>query len=329
MEELGAPEGTRAPLEGQDMRHALLFASIAVAVGAAVACSDSKSNVVEDVTDGGPEGGGAVLPPSSNGDAPTGPAGSGLLTGLPCDVQAVLENRCIACHDGKAQFALLDYDDLVAPSKTDPTKNMAQMSLERMKNAQAPMPPPPAEPPEADEIQTFEDWVKAGWPKGALCTDPPPDGGVGDGGVPEGGADGGDGGVVCTSGTMWTGGNSPSPLMNPGEACNACHQQMGGPNYRAAGTVYPTLHEPDDCNGKGPPPQLTVVITDAMNRVINVPVNAAGNFFTRTRIAVPYKAAVTDGTRTRAMVGSVTSGDCNSCHTVQGTRGAPGRVLAP
>ena len=31
----------------------------------------------------------------------------------------------------------------------------------------------------------------------------------------------------------------------------------------------------------------------------------------------------------RAMLGSVTSGDCNSCHTQDGRNGAPGRVLAP
>ena len=56
---------------------------------------------------------------------------------------------------------------------------------------------------------------------------------------------------------------------------------------------------------------------------------AVGNFSTRTRIVPPYKAQVTDGVKTRAMAGSVTGGDCNSCHTETGANGAPGRIMAP
>jgi hypothetical protein len=304
-------------MEEQRMRNALLFTSIVAAIATAVACGETDETV-EPVTNEADASGGAKLPPSG---APTGPAGSGLATGLPCDVQAVLENRCIACHSNDSPPRLLNYDDLLAPSKVDPTKSMAEMSLARMKAAE--MPPMPAEPPEDDEIQTFEDWVAAGTPQGEMCTDPPPDGGSPDGALPP------DAGVVCTSGTTWNGGNAPSPLMNPGQACLACHQVMGGPNYRAAGTVYKTLHEPDNCNGAGPPPQLRVIITDANNRTFEMPVNAAGNFFMRNRIRVPYRARVTDGTNTRTMQGSVTSGDCNSCHTLAGARGAPGRIQAP
>jgi predicted CXXCH cytochrome family protein len=29
------------------------------------------------------------------------------------------------------------------------------------------------------------------------------------------------------------------------------------------------------------------------------------------------------------MVGTVTSGDCNGCHTAAGAQNAPGRILAP
>ena len=36
-----------------------------------------------------------------------------------------------------------------------------------------------------------------------------------------------------------------------------------------------------------------------------------------------------DGTKTRAMIGKVTSGDCNSCHSTAGLNGAPGRILVP
>lgn len=307
------------------MRHIVLLSAVALGIMAAVACSSSTNEAVEDGTDAGDgtEQGSAVLPPSGN--TPSGPAGTGLNTGLPCDVQAVLEDRCIACHSGTSPPPLLSYDDLLAKSKVDPTKTMAQLSLERMKSTTSPMPPKPAEAPAADEIATFETWVAAGSPKGAACTDAPPDGGA-----PK--PDGGDGGSTvskCTSGKTWAGGNNGSPLMHPGTACNACHQQQGGPNLRIAGTVYPTLHEPNDCNGKGPPPALTVVITDKNGRVTRIPVNEVGNFSTRGRVTPPYKAAVTDGTKTRAMTGSVTAGDCNSCHTDPGANGAPGRVMAP
>jgi len=306
------------------MRHLILVGSLALAIGAAFACSSSSNEASDDATsdEAGAEETGAKLPPLS--PSSSGQAGTGQNTGLPCDVQAVLEDRCIACHSGTSPPPLLSYADLLAKSKVDPTKTMAQLSLERMKDKMSPMPPKPAEAPDPEEIKTFEDWVGAGSPKGAICTDPPPDGGAPkDGGAGDGGAG------TCTSGTLWKDGNNGSPLMHPGAACNACHQVMGGPNLRIAGTIYPTLHEPNDCNGKAPPPPLTVVITDKNGKVTNLPVNAAGNFFTRARVNAPYKAKVTDGTKTRAMTGSVTAGDCNSCHTDLGANGAPGRVMAP
>ena len=70
-------------------------------------------------------------------------------------------------------------------------------------------------------------------------------------------------------------------------------------------------------------------------------VNAAGNFETRQgnggpggggqgkRFSAPYRVRVTDGTNSRAMAGSLTNGDCNSCHTKDGANGAPGRILFP
>jgi mono/diheme cytochrome c family protein len=266
--------------------------------------------------------------PSEESDAGNrlGPAGTGLVTGLPCDVQAIIENRCIACHDGSdTPPKLLDYDDLVASSTKDPAKARVVIAVELMKgNA---MPPRPAAQPEPDEIASFETWIMNGAPRNSeACTDPPPPSPrpPGDGGVA----------ATCTSGTMWTMGSQGSPLMHPGAACNACHQVEGGPNLRFAGTVYPSLHEVDACNGVAPPPQLTVSITDARGRVFDMNVNEAGNFFLRSLTGgppprPPFKARVTDGTKTREMNGSVTSGDCNSCHTRAGANGAPGRILAP
>lgn len=284
-----------------------------------------------------PYGAGADLDAGAPDDAAVvdggtpGKAGSGLNTGLPCDVQAVLENRCIGCHAAGSPTSppLLDYADLVAPSRIDPEKTRAEVSLELMKSntMPMPMPPPPALPAEPDEIGAFDVWVKAGMPKTPLgCTDQP----VGDPPERDGGMQPPDGGAAnCTSGTFWKLGNAKSELMRPGTACNACHQMLGGPNLRIAGTVYAGLHDPDDCNGVKAPPSITVEVTGKNGVVTSLKVNEAGNFSTPLLVQPPFKLTVTDGKTTRAMIGSVTSGDCNTCHTAKGQYGAPGRILAP
>jgi hypothetical protein len=265
-----------------------------------------------------------------------------LATGLPCDVQAVIENRCIACHDGKgAPPKLLDYATLVAPSTKDPAKSRALVAVELMKGKA--MPPRPAVPPDVDEIASFEDWVNNGtYRETTACTTPPPrtaspaPGAVSEAGTSSGGGDATAPAPppgVCTSGQRWTQANQGSPLMHPGNACNACHQVSGGPNLRVAGTVYPTAHEADDCNGVAPPPQLSVIVTDSRGTTFTMAVNAAGNFLLQQQGGqpprAPFKARITDGTKERAMQGTVTSGDCNSCHTTAGANGAPGRIMAP
>jgi cytochrome c5 len=319
------------------MRHILLVAGIAGGIAAAVACSSgAKEELSQDGADGGDEGGNSVILGPDNKPVPSGPAGSGLATGLPCDVQAVIENRCIACHDGKTAGApkMLDYADLLMPAKADPKKTIAQLSVDRMKSTTSPMPPPPAVPPDADEIQTFADWVAAGTPQNPkACTEAPPtgDGGLDAGPLPDAGADAGSG---CASGVMWKNGNQKSPLMHPGLACNACHSVMGGPNLQIAGTAYKAPHDVNDCNGAAPPPTITVTITDSKGKVVNATVNAAGNFNVprqngAQRLTAPYTAKLSDGVKTRVMVGKVTSGDCNSCHTQAGINGAPGRILVP
>jgi len=335
------------------VRYAVLFAAaLGGALGLAVACgSGGIERAREDTFDAG-----IILGPD-NLPAPTGPAGTGLATGLPCDVQALLENRCIGCHEGKTPNAprLLQYADLVAPSKSDPAQSMARVALTRMKSATNPMPPAPAARVDPDELATMAEWVGAGTPKGVLCTDTPPDGGI-DSGIPPLLDAGGDAAPLCTSGVMWTLGNQASASMHPGRACNSCHQQLGGPNLRFTGTVYRAVHDVDDCNGTGPPPPLTVEITDSNGTKITGAVNAAGNFMINPpappggggggnvrasgngnngnggnpgKFSAPFRAKIIDGAKTRSMSRSITSGDCNSCHTADGINLAPGRILAP
>lgn len=303
----------------------VVFAVVAAA-GAAAACGGAAA---ESLMGGGPAGGDDVsttLPSGGGADAGGGinatgkGAGSGAPTGLPCDVQQLLENRCIGCHLGPSPVALLTFDDLVKPSAGDPTKTLADVSLARMKNTAAPMPPAPAVAPTAAEIAVLDAWIKAGTTKGTACTSAPGDAGAGAGkptNTP----------TVCTSNTTWKGGNDGSSRMKPGGACITCHSMQGGPSYDVAGTVYPTAHEPNDCNGVNG--AMSVVVTDKNGVVTTLAVNTAGNFSSRGNIAAPFTVKVVSGGKERAMIGSVTAGDCNTCHTVAGLNGAPGRIMSP
>lgn len=299
------------------MSIALLVILTAVAFAA---CSDGGTTII---IYGGPspEGG-----PSAGWDDDSGAqggvgivdggAGTGANTGLPCNIQQMLEIRCIACHS--TSMRLLTYADLQAKSSSNPQNTMAQESLNRMKGIGALMPPSPAVPPTMTEIATFEAWVNAGAPMGPACTN------MVDGGSGDGGGNPYNTPIVCTSGVYWMGGTNSS--MRPGEACQACHQKQGGPIYSVAGTVYPTAHEPKDCNGIG---NMNVIVTDANNKIVTVPVNSVGNFGTQSTLASPFFVKVVSGKGTRAMIGSLTNGDCNSCHTDTGANNAPGRIMAP
>ena len=273
---------------------------------------------------GSGQGGGATG--SGGGSITSGSGGAG--EGLPCDIAAALADKCISCHSnppvGNAPMALLTYQDLMAPSKDDPSMTMAQSSLARMKDAASPMPPKPASLATAAEIASFEAWVNAGTPQGT-CGDV------------DAGPNPFDAPAQCTSGSTWNGGNNGSKSMNPGMACIKCHNQEGeGPNYSVAGTVYPTAHEPDKCNAaveSGPPINTAVIeVTDANGTVFTATANSVGNFSKTSKngnIVPPYTAKVKYDGRERVMTTPQTSGDCNDCHTQSGTQNAPGRVLLP
>jgi hypothetical protein len=141
---------------------------------------------------------------------------------------------------------------------------------------------------------------------------------------------------ACTSGKMWSSGTAGSQLMEPGQACISCHSKGDGPAFYVAGTVYPTAHEPNNCDGKS---GISVVITDSKGQVFTLPTNAAGNFACGAKARVglpacagftaPYSAKVVSNGVVRHMTAMQTSGDCNSCHTENGAKSAPGRIMAP
>jgi hypothetical protein len=134
---------------------------------------------------------------------------------------------------------------------------------------------------------------------------------------------------ICTSGMTWTRGDHGSPDMNPGRACIACHTADDGPALTIAGTVYPTAHEPDLCDGANGSTGVLVTIVGADGQTLTLTPGASGNFTSKTRVMLPYQAKVSYMGRDRTMAKLQTSGDCDGCHTQSGANGAPGRIVLP
>lgn len=264
-----------------------------------------------------PSGAGA---PGDTGGSLDGGTTTSSAAGLPCDLGQLLATECAACHGSpplpSALSPLVTRADLLSPAKTAAGKNLAEASLAMIQAGT--MPPPPAPPPSPAPLQQ---WIAAGYPDTGCSTAPGSGSGSSDGGVPDPfGAP-----PVCTSNRYNRGGESAS--MDPGEACISCHTRSGGPGFSIAGTVYPTAHEPDTCDGVNG--GASVVVTDAAGATFTINVNAVGNFAGSAAVAAPFTVKVVSGAKTRPMLTPLTSGDCNACHTQTGTAGAPGRILLP
>jgi hypothetical protein len=306
---------------------------------------------------GGATGSGGATAAGTSGGAAAGAAGTAMAmaTGLPCEIDALLQARCRSCHGERprAPMSLLTYTDLTAPSATDPGIQVAALAIARMQSAEAPM-PPGAMPTVSDaELAAFQTWLDAGLPMGNCGGNPeanPDDPGSTDPPDPPPAAE-----VICTSGTHWddedddeNGGlDEEGPWMNPGRACIACHlDEEDEPIVQIGGTVFPTLHEEDLCYGvDGRASDAHVVITDASGATFSLPLERTGNFAllapdededdddddddARPRVRFPIRAKVVANGRERAMMTPQETGDCNSCHTEQGRNGAPGRILLP
>jgi hypothetical protein len=233
--------------------------------------------------------------------------------------------------------SLMTSDDFALPAKSNPSLTMAESTMMRVTSASTMlrMPPVPATPLTTAEIQTLHTWISAGHPP-AACNPgtTSPDGGAAS--PPDAGPDPFAAPAKCTSGTMWTVGETAG--MRPGEACVACHTRGEAPRLSFGGTVYPSAHEPNECNGTGAQ-GAEVVVVDAAGMTFTAKVNAAGNFYASASVPVmpPLKAKVVFMGRERLMIGAVPSGDCNACHTQKGTTTvttpgslpAPGRILLP
>ena len=280
---------------------------------------------------GGSDGG------SGGGSGGSGGAGGGsALTGLPCEISDIVGKHCVRCHEqppgAGAPMALVTRADFLAASTLVPQLTNAQRSLVRINSAASPMPPLPYERMTAAEKSAFEAWVNADAPAGA-CE-----------GHPDAGTAMQPGGTTCATGTFWNRGTLGSIDMNPGLACRSCHLGQNFLNqnptgvsepqraYFFMGTVFPSLHEKDLCNGA--PPSGVVEILDS-NGVVRQRIGIyapSGNFFSNSTTAgfpMPYTARVVSNGIAVTMGTPQTNGDCNSCHTEQGLSGAPGRIVWP
>lgn len=276
---------------------------------------------------------GPNIDPKTSGPSATEPTVSGTSksSDLPCEVATFIDTHCAECHStkprGGAETTLTTYAALTADYDG---RSLAEVALERMKDDAEPMPPDGLL--SKSDFAAFAKWVEDGMPQGS-CE----------------GLDGpGDIKLTCTSGKFWTEDEDEgSKEMSPGKACITCHTKESGGKFRdhdededddddddddaplftAAGTVYETRHEPDDCYGLGDGTTKVVIIGADKKELTLIP-NRAGNFFTEAAIKLPYTARVERNGKKLKMTTPQKNGDCNSCHTAEGGD-APGRITAP
>lgn len=295
-----------------------ILMSVSVALAAVLGCT-------------GPMGINATGSGGTAGNGGSGNSGTGAGTttisgdsGLPCDVAMMLSSQCTSCHGNpptsNAPMPLLSYADL---TKQKNGKTYAQLSLERMKSATAPMPPGGAS---AADIVVMQGWIDAGLPQG-MC-------GEVDAGPPDPTFQGD---PTCPSGQYF---QPPADIedakdmMYPGQACIKCHTQDEGPKFKVAGTVFNTGKVLDDCL---PPASVNIAqakvhVTDYAGTEHIMSVNANGNFHSpeSANWPAPYKSIkVVYMNKERAMAAEAPHGDCNVCHTEAGAQNAPGRVALP
>ncbi len=306
------------------MRSLLLFAALGAAAigGLAAGCSD----------DSGTSAGGAAEGGGGGGAGTSGAA-------LPCDVAPIIEAACLVCHgeptSSAAPQSLVTVAQWKAPSMSEPSKSNGQLSIERMEGGEQPM--PPSGLVSAEELAIVRAWVDAGMPGGACNPNTPPDTILN--------AD-----PVCTSMDFWPENQDGVPgksreEMMPGMPCNDCHQNPGKYGFNEgddvfdiAGTIFPSGHEPDYCAGLDGTSVTDVVIhiEDSTGKTWDLHPNEAGNFIIENGVTPPYSASVVSNDGIRAMAYKPMNGDCNLCHTQDGSNGddpnsdaAPGRITVP
>jgi len=104
------------------------------------------------------------------------------------------------------------------------------------------------------------------------------------------------------------------PWMLPGSRCMTCHEAGGSASERpwsVAGTVFDS--ETADAGLQG----AVIEVVDQDGRLVRMPSNGAGNFYTAESLRFPIRASLVIGGVRREMPGEVEHGSCNSCHGAQ------------
>ncbi len=93
------------------------------------------------------------------------------------------------------------------------------------------------------------------------------------------------------------------PMMRPFEDCMGCHSSTGNAKaWSVAGTWR-----------KG----VTVSVTDANGKTVEMHANDAGNFYTREPLARPFASVSVDGNPMPATANPGDYGGCNACHRAE------------
>jgi len=146
----------------------------------------SGTTTQADASSSGTAEAGASSSSGASGNTSTSSGSSGVTTGptgLPCDVDKVIDQNCRKCHSAPPKFGaplpLITHENLTAPAAGDATKKVYDLVKSRVHSDAAPMPPPPnARLSDADK-KTIDDWIAAGAPKSDVaCGGTPGDGGV-------------------------------------------------------------------------------------------------------------------------------------------------------
>ena len=273
--------------------------------------SSGKASTSTPSSGGAPATAPTSQPPAAGTGGASGAAGAPA-SGLPCDVATYLAAKCTSCH-GKpplpsALAALVTYDDLKATSKEDPTKNEAELSVARMKNAASPM-PPGALPSPAD-VAILESWIAAGYPMGSCGS-----GSGGDAGSPPPPPP-----SVFDGAPAFQARTGPR-AHNAGRDCMTCHRTGGdeAPRFSFGGTLY-------DKSGN-PVAGAEVRLVDTNGKATSVYTSTTGTFYGQgTGFAAPAQVGVRNASGAADMISPLQAsngGACSSCHCTGGSCTVP------
>lgn len=116
------------------------------------------------------DGGGQTLGTGSSGSGSSTASGGPMEDPLPCDLAALIADRCEQCHGEEPQFgalrSLVSRDDLVA-GPVDGEDTVAEACVVRMQlpaSDDESMPLSPKPVATTTEIMMFESWINSGFP---------------------------------------------------------------------------------------------------------------------------------------------------------------------